>query len=88
MRTHVAAHLDAGGAEHALASPPAATRAVVSRALARSSTFAQVVGQVLERAREVGVAGPRVLERAPRFASGGCGSGDITSPSSRGPCCG
>ena len=48
---------------NARATPPAATRAVVSRADERSSDVADVVEAVLERAGEVRVAGPDARDR-------------------------
>ena len=49
-------------ARNAFASPPAATRAAVSRALARSSTLRTSRVAELEQAGEVGVAGPRQVD--------------------------
>jgi hypothetical protein len=58
----VAAHLDAGGGQHHLGQP---ARGHARRGLAGRRALehlAQVVREVLERAGEIGVAGPRVLE--------------------------
>ncbi len=57
----------------ARARAPAATRAVVSRALALSTHVAQVVGSVLEGAGEIGVARARVAK--PAALAGGVGLG-------------
>ena len=59
---HVAVDLDPERRRKALASAPAATRAAVSRALARSSTLRTSVWPNFSSAGEVGVAGARQVD--------------------------
>ncbi len=71
------------------ASAPAATRAVVSRALARSSTFLRSSVPYFRRSGEVGVARARMLQPAgARGRRRAEARGTSRPSSSRGPCCG